>query len=46
MGKEWVKKHFSFINPEDDKLTIEGILDLARVVIVREGMDGLVIDPV
>lgn len=45
-GKEWLKKHFSVILPdEDDSWSIDGVLSLAKVLVYRKGIKGLVIDP-
>ena len=45
-GKKWLKKHFSVILPhEDDNWSIDGVLELAKVLVYRKGMRGLVIDP-
>lgn len=45
-GKEWLKKHFSIILPhEDDNWGIDGILTLAKVLVFRKGIKGLIIDP-
>lgn len=45
-GKVWLKRHFSVILPhEDDSSTIDGILSLAKVLVYRKGIKGLVIDP-
>lgn len=45
-GKIWLKRHFSVILPhEDDSSTIDGILSLAKVLVYRKGIKGLVIDP-
>lgn len=45
-GKQWLKKHFSVILPhEDDNWSIDGVLELAKVLVYRKGMRGLVIDP-
>ena len=44
-GGSWVDKHFSFILPDEDNLTIDEVLSLARVLVFREGIKGLVIDP-
>lgn len=45
-GKIWLKKHFSIILPhEDDNSTIDGILSLAKTLVFRKGIKGLVIDP-
>lgn len=45
-GKLWLKKHFSVILPhEDDSWSIDGVLSLAKVLVYRKGIKGLVIDP-
>lgn len=45
-GKHWLKKHFSVILPhEDDSWSIDGVLSLAKVLVYRKGIKGLVIDP-
>jgi twinkle protein len=45
-GKKWLKEHFSIILPdEDDNWSIDGVLELAKVLVYRKGMKGLVIDP-
>jgi twinkle protein len=45
-GKAWLKKHFSVILPhEDDSWSIDGVLSLAKVLVFRKGIKGLVIDP-
>ena len=42
-AKEYATEHFYFISPE--VVTIDNILDLAKKLIYREGIKGLVIDP-
>ncbi len=45
-GKKWLKKHFSVILPdENDSWSIEGILNLAKVLVYRKGIKGLILDP-
>lgn len=45
-GKRWVDKHFSVILPhEDDDWHIQGVLSLAKTLVFRKGIKGLVIDP-
>lgn len=45
-GKIWLKEHFSIILPdEDDSWSIDGILSLAKVLVYRRGIKGLIIDP-
>lgn len=43
-GIDWLDQHFSFLLPDDD-MTIERVLDLARIEVFRRGIKGLVIDP-
>lgn len=42
-GKEWVGRHFEFVLPEEN--TVDAILERARVLSVRSGIKGFVIDP-
>ena len=44
-GLEWLGEHFSFILPDEDDLTVNGVLRLARSLVYRKGIKGLVIDP-
>lgn len=45
-GKIWLKKHFSVILPDEDaSWSIDGILELAKVLVYRKGIKGLIIDP-
>jgi twinkle protein len=45
-GKIWLKKHFSVILPdEDDSWSIDGVLSLAKVLVYRKGIKGLILDP-
>lgn len=41
--RQWLDQHFTFIMPED--MTIEGIIEMAQLMVYREGIDALVIDP-
>lgn len=44
--KNWLNDHFSIILPdEDDSWSIDGILQLAKALVYRKGIKGLVIDP-
>jgi twinkle protein len=40
-----INNHFQFIVPEEGLLTVEAILEKARVAVFRHGVKGLVIDP-
>ncbi len=42
---EWVGEHFVIVNPVDTERDFESILTLARAMVRRMGINGLVIDP-
>lgn len=44
-AKDWVGDHFTFILPESDGLSIDNILNLAKITVRRKGITGLIIDP-
>ena len=44
-AQAWLAEYFSFIMPDEDHLTVRGILDLAKVLVYRKGIRGLVLDP-
>lgn len=46
-AEKWLGEHFTVVLPDDEEgnWTIEGILELARSVILRKGVQGLIIDP-
>lgn len=44
-AKEFLGKHFSFVLPDEDSLTIDHILSLSKALLLRQGINGLVIDP-
>jgi len=44
-GLGFVNKHFYFIVPREEILSVDAILEKARVAIFRHGVSGLVIDP-
>ena len=43
--KGFLQAWFTFILPPEDKLTVDGILELCKVVLLRKGCKGIVIDP-
>lgn len=45
--KSWIHKHFKVILPEDDQdsWSVDGVLNLAKILVYRYGIKGLVIDP-
>lgn len=46
-GKRWVNEHIRMVMPDDENgnWTVDGVLDLARTLVYRHGIRGLVIDP-
>jgi twinkle protein len=46
-AETWLNNHFSVVLPdeEDGNWTIDGVLELAKTVISRKGIQGIVIDP-
>ncbi len=44
-AKSWVAKHFSFILPESENLSVDSVLKLARTAVQRKGVRGVIIDP-
>lgn len=44
-AKKWIGDRFIFILPKEDGLSVDSVLDLARVAILRKGVRSLVIDP-
>lgn len=43
----WIDEHFTFISPDDDSQdwTINTVLGLAKSLVLRKGIKGLVLDP-
>jgi twinkle protein len=44
-GMRYINNHFYFLESRDEKPTIKWILEKARVCVIREGLNGIVIDP-
>jgi twinkle protein len=44
-GLQWLQDHFVFFSPPEEAMTLDAILDLARVAVLRYGIRGLVLDP-
>lgn len=44
-AEQWGRQHFSFIRAEDDSPTIDWLLGMVRIAVIRDGINGLVIDP-
>lgn len=43
-AEKWLSKHYSVILPDDNE-PIEGILEMVKSVILRKGIQGVIIDP-
>lgn len=41
----WLNHHFSFILPDEKELTVDSVLELAKALVFRKGIRGLVVDP-
>lgn len=41
----WLNQHFYFLSQSDDGLTVDAVLQRARALVRRHGINGLVIDP-
>ncbi|QSV44420.1 toprim domain-containing protein [Geobacter benzoatilyticus] len=41
----WVNERFTFMLPEADELTVDRILNLAKIAVRRKGIRGIVVDP-
>lgn len=44
-AKHWIGERFTFVLPESDCLSVDNILNLARVAVRRKGVQGVVLDP-
>jgi len=44
-GKAWLIEHFTFLDPCEDDLTLDCLLDLTRISVMRRGIKGLILDP-
>jgi twinkle protein len=44
-GFDMIKHHFTFININQVNVTIDGILEKAKELVLRQGIHGLLIDP-
>jgi len=45
IAKAFLQHYFTFVLPPEDKLTVDGILELCQHVILKKGVKGIVIDP-
>lgn len=44
-GLGWLQDHFYFILPDEQALNVDSVLQLAKALVFRNGIKGLVIDP-
>ena len=45
-ARDWANRHFHFILPPDDAAwTVSNVLEMARILVRRHGINGIVIDP-
>lgn len=44
-GIETLNEYFKFLSPDEEDLTVEGILSLAKACVTRYGIRGMVVDP-
>jgi twinkle protein len=45
MAMRWFDDRLFFVNPEDEELTLDNILSKVRVLVRREGVKGVILDP-
>ena len=45
IAKVAMRLHFTFVLPPEDKMTVDGILELCTHVVLKKGIKGVVIDP-
>lgn len=45
VAKDFFNDWFTFVLPPEDQLTVDGILDLCKHLILKKGVKGIVIDP-
>lgn len=43
--RQFINYHFFFIQPEDEDMTVDNILEKAKMVVKQKGVKGLLIDP-
>jgi twinkle protein len=44
-AKSWISERFTFVLPEADGLSVDNVLNLARVAVRRKGVQGVILDP-
>lgn len=45
LAQEWLNDHIYFMAPKEDDTSVDSILSLAKTLVYRHGINGLVIDP-
>lgn len=45
LAKSFISEHFHFIQPEDDDLCLDNILEKAKVLVKLKGIKGFLLDP-
>lgn len=45
MGAEWIGRHFIILNPADGQRDFDSLIQLAKALVFRRGINGFVIDP-
>jgi twinkle protein len=45
LAYDFISKYFFFIQPSDDNLTLDNILEKAELLVKQKGINGLLIDP-
>lgn len=45
IAKAFINEHFFFIEPEDDDVTLDNILKKARLLVIKYGIRGFLLDP-
>ena len=41
----WINERFSFVLPEAENMSVDSVLGLAKVAVIRKGVKGIIIDP-
>ena len=44
-AQNWLNEHFSFLMPDENNLSVDAVLDLAKTLVYRRGIKALIVDP-
>ena len=44
-AKDFINEHFHWIRPDSEKFTVDSILDAAKSLVLRHGINAIIIDP-